>query len=523
MSTRAIQQELHSRTGSDLSDLPPAIASFMNRVRQSSAGSAQEMKQPDQQKQPSFSPPPLAQFVSQEQQQHSQPWHQQQAQPHQDQQHDQEQILHQNQYQQQQSQYQQQQSQYQQQQSQHQNQYQRHQRKSSQSDMSEIHSHLRKIPPDGSSTRSSLQDSFPPAISDHKLQSPPHSDLSNSTSPSLDDDGLETNSSVSYPSSSLPRPIHHQQPTSMAMPIHGNQRTAQFMPHHPYPHSLPPSLGLDIPPHSRGEGFQHGGIHHHLPPSSVASYQQQQQMPPNHSAHMYNHLIPDRPPRQFMDHQRQQMAQPTSRPSPIEMGRQYPVMSQPPPPVPPGTQRPQPLRSYDWSANPSPMPGGGRQRNLSFQEDGALKERQVEAQRRLMQQEGSRRVNTHMMPGHHLQIPNMRGDGMYHAESLQHLQMVPGHPSSEGPWSHHPGQHYYTDYPPESRSVGPYLHQSGGRHSYAAAPSNRDTNIPPFHHGSLQRPPPHQRSHHPSYSGNQQQPSQNHEQSDKKNFSVIQV
>ena len=206
----------------------------------------------------------------------------------------------------------------------------------------------------------------------------------------------------------------------------------------------------------------------------------------------------------------------------MEMGRQfqYPAMNQPPP-VPPGTQRPQPLHSYDWSTS-SPMPGGGRQRTLSFQEDGALKERQVEAQRRLMQQEGSRRA--HMMPGHHLQVPNMRSDGMYHAESLQHLHMGPGHPGSDGPWSHHPGQHYYTDYTPDQQPVGPYLHQSGGRHSYASAPSSRDANFPPMHHrGSLQRPPPHQRSHHPSYSSNQPPP-QNHEQSsDKKNFSVIQV
>ena len=531
MSTRAIQQEIHSRTGSDLSDLPPAIASFMNRVRQSSAGSAQEMKPPDQQKPSSFSSPPLAQFVSQEQQQHSQPWHQRQMWHHQDQQ--QAQHHHQDQQQHRQNQYQQhshQQNQYQQQNQQ------QHQSRNSQSDMlSEIQSHLRNLPPDGSSTRSSLQDSYPPVLTDHKLSSPPHSNTSSgSPSPTGDDDDdvLETNSSISY-TSSLPRSIHHQQPTSMVMSMHNNPRAAPFMQpqYSSYPHSLPPSLTIDVP-YSRAENFQHGGSYHHPPPSSVVSvgsYHQQQMPPHNHSAHMYNHLAPDRSPRQFME-QRQHMDRPpqqmerplpTSRPSPMEMNRQfqYPAMNQPPP-VPPGTQRPQPLRSYDWSASSSPMPGGGRQRNLSLQEDGALKERQVEAQRRLMQQEGSRRA--HMMPGHHLQVPNMRGDGMYHAESLQHLHMAPGHPGNEGPWSHYPGQHYYTDYPPDQRPVGPYLHQSGGRHSYAAAPSNRDTNFPPMHHGSLQRPPPHQRSHHPSHSSNQQPP-QNHEQSDKKNFSVIQV
>lgn len=560
LSTKDIQQELHSRTGSDLSDLPPAIASFMNRVRQNSAGSVQEMRPPDEQSRPSaFSPPTLAHATTTMDQHHQQSWQQQQQHQHlqdqqqrhyqqfQDQRHQQQQHLQdqhlQDQHQHLQDQHQQQrhhqhlqdQHQYHQQQLQDQHQQQQQSQQYQQpmhslpneSIISEAHSQLRNMPPDGSSTRSSLQEN---SGMDKDLSTPDFTD-SSSLSSGEDEERRETSSFLSY-TNSLPRPTRQHHPITGAMQI-GNPRNYMQQSHfNSYPHSLPPSNASYGGRMDNMHGFMRG--RHHAPSSVVSatsSYHQQQ--PFNHSAHMYNHLA-DRPhiDRQLLERQQMDRLQamerqkqmerqvPMSRPNPMEFDRQFQYPSSQPPPVPSGTQRPQPLYprgSQEWSPNINV----GRQRNFPWQqEDEALKERQVEAQRRLMQQENSRHV--HMMPQ----------QGVYHADSLQHLHMLPNHSSAnDGVWSphRHPLNYHSMDHGQEQH-MGPYLHQSGGRHSYSAAPSGRDILGPPpsmYHHhqqqGSFQRPPHHRVAHHSSYSGGQQPPPQNHEQSDKKNLSVIQV
>jgi len=385
------------------------------------------------------------------------------------------------------------------------------------------------MPPDGSSTKSSLQEN---SGMDKDLSTPP--DFSDSPSLSSGEDEeerRETSSFISY-TNSLPRSTHQHHPTTGAMQI-GNPRSfmqqSQF---NSYPHSLPPSM----PPYGGRMDSMHGIMHGrpHAPSSVVSATSSYHQQPLNHSAHMYNHLA-DRPhiDRQLLERQQMDRLQaierqkqmerqvPMSRPNPMEFDRQFQYPSGQPPPVPPGTQRPQPLYprgSQEWSPN-----NVGRQRNFSWQqqEDETLKERQVEAQRRLMQQESSRRV--HMIPQH----------GVYHADSLQHLHMIPSHSSAnDGMWNpRHPLNYHGMEHDQHMGShVGPYLHQSGGRHSYSAVPSGRDILGPPpsmYHHqqqqGSFQRPSHHRVAHHSSYGSGQQPPPQNHEQPDKKNFSVIQV
>ena len=522
----------------------------MNRVRQSSAGSAQEMRPVDQQQtpKPSAFPPPV------DHQQQVQPWLQQQQQLLQErhqrshhpqqlqdqhyqqqlQEQHQQRLLDQQQYRQQprdqyhqQSHDQQQHQQYNQQphdqrqyhQQRHDQQYhqqprdlqydqrqyhhdqqrlqQNQQRQLSklslpnESFIPEAQSQLRNMPPDGSSTRSSLQENTPPSGVDKDASSPDLTDSSSQLSSEESEERRET-SSLSY--GSLPRPNRHHYPTAISR---------GYMQQSSYPHSLPPTASYTSYTTGRMDNIHHGFMHsggHHAPSSVVSTPSNLQQHHPGHPpAHMYNHHIMDRQlvERQQMDRlqamERQKQIErqlPMSRPNPLEQ-----LQYNQPPPVPTGTQRPQPLYprgSQDWSPNVN------RQRNLSYQDDDLiLKKRQVEAQQRLMQQESSRRV--------HMMMPHQHG-GVYHADSLQHLPMT-----NDGSWNRHPIN--YHDH------MSPYLHQSGGRHSYSAGPTGRDILGPSSmypHHQQGQR---HRTPHHTS---SQQPPPQGHEQSDK-NFSVIQV
>ena len=503
----------------------------MNRVRQSSGSSAQDMRPPDQLPRPSaFSPPPVTSTVDQ----HHQPWQQQlQQQRHQQQQQllGQQQQQYNQQRQQLQGQLQQQQrhNQQQQLQEQHQQYHQQHQQPRvslpNESFISEAHSHLRNMPPDGSSTRSSLQENITSGGVEKDLSPPP--DLSDSSSQFSSEESEERRETSSISYGSLPRPIRHH-PTNGPLQMNTPR---SYMQQSSYPHSLPPTMSASYTGRM-DHGFIHGG--HHAPSSvisSASSYQQQQQHA-NHSAHMYNQLA-ERPhmDRQLLERQQMDRLQamerqkqmerqlpPMSRPLPMEFDRQFPYNQQPPP-VPQGTQRPQPLYprgNQDWSPNVN----AERQRNFSYQEDDILlKKRQVEAQHRLLQQENTRRIH-------------MPQQGVYHADSLQHLHMLPSHSSAnDGSWNNphrHPYNYHSIDRTHEQHHmghVGPYLHQSGGRHSYSAAPSGRDLLGPPpssmhphHHHQQFQ-----QRHRVPHHSGYGQPPPQNHEQPDKKNYSVIQV
>ena len=506
----------------------------MNRVRQSSGGSAQEMRPPDQQARPSaFSPPPLTHVTSAVDQYH-QPW-QQLQQRHQQLQEQQQQYSQQRHQQQQlQDQLQQQQLQEQHQQYHHHHQQQQNQqwqqpRVSLPNDsfIPEAHSHLRNMPPDGSSTRSSLQENITSGGVEKDLSPPP--DLSDSSSQFSSEESEERRETSSISYGSLPRPIRHH-PTNG--PLQMNTPRG-YMQQSSYPHSLPPTMSASYTGRM-DHGFMHGG--HHGPSSVISaasSYQQQQHG--NHSAHMYNHLA-ERPhmDRQLLERQQMDRLQamerqkqmerqlPMSRPLPVEFDRQFQYNHQPPP-VPQGTQRPQPLYprgNQDWSPNVN----AGRQRNFSYQEDDMLlKKRQVEAQHRLMQQENSRRV--HVMPQ----------QGVYHADSLQHLHTLPSHSSAnDGSWGNphrHPYNYHSIDHTHDQHHmghVGPYLHQSGGRHSYSAAPSGRDLLGPPPssmhpHHHQQQFQQRHRVPHHSGYGQQPPPPPPNHEQPDKKNYSVIQV
>lgn len=370
------------------------------------------------------------------------------------------------------------------------------------------------MPPDGSSTKSSLQEN-------KELSSPPDfSDSSSQISSEESEERRETNSSISY--GSLPRPIRQHHPTGG--PMHLNTPRS-YMQQLSYPHSLPPSMSSAASYTGRMDhGFMHTGGHHAT--SSVISAASSYQQHPGHSAHMFNQLA-ERPhmDRQLLERQQMDRLQamerqkqlesqmpPMSRPNPMEFDRQFQFSHQPPP-VPPGTQRPQPFYprgNQEWSPNIN----AGRQRNMSWQqEDNILKKRQMEAQHRLMLQENSRRGHT------------MPQQGVYHAESLQHLHTLPTHNTpNDASWNRHPYNHHSIDHTHEHMGhTGPYLHQSGGRHSYSAAPSGREILGPPppsMHPQQFQ-----QRSHRMAHlSGYGQQPAPpNHEQTDKKNFSVIQV
>lgn len=368
------------------------------------------------------------------------------------------------------------------------------------------------MPPDGSSTRSSLQENTPPSMKSKDPSTPP--DYSDSSVCS--EESEERRESLSH-TSTLPRPSCYH-PNNSGIQV-GNPRSYAQQPS--YAHSMPPSMAYT----TRLDGV-HGLMHpSHHPPSSVvsmaSSHHQQQQQPFNQPAHMFNNLphidrqLLERQQMdrlQAMERQKQMERQlPMSRPNLMEFDRQFQYLSSQAPPVPTGTQRPHavyPRGGQDWSPNIN----AGRQRSYTCQEETMLlKERQVEAQRRLMQQENSRRL---YMP---------QQGGVYHTESLQHLHMLPGH---SDPHHRYPLNYHSIEEPHHPGHIGPYLHQSGGRHSYSAVPSGRDLLGPPMsvhhQHGSLQRP--HRVVHHSGFSGSSQQPPPpNHEQSDKKNFSVIQV